>query len=50
MKAILFMLVFSLSSCALFEDMSPETLHKDWVTEMQRNVHLKNMYDCTYWI
>lgn len=50
MKMIFLMLLLNLSSCAIFEDMSPETLHKDWVTEMQSNVYQKNMYDCTYWI
>jgi len=50
MRVIFLYLSLYLSSCALFEDMSPETLHKDWVEEMRSNVGRKNMYDCTNWI
>lgn len=49
MKIVIFMLIFNLSSCAVFEDMSVEGRHNSWLVGMQLNIG-KNMYDCRYWI
>jgi hypothetical protein len=53
MKILLTFLSVFLSGCVYSLagiDMSAEGRHKQWVIHMQKNVGLKNMYDCTYWI
>lgn len=45
MRLIFLLLSLYLSGCALFVDLSPETLHKDWVRYQQRFVGL-NIYEC----
>jgi hypothetical protein len=47
MRVIVLVLSLGLSSCALFEDMSPETLHRDWVQHSQQYVG-QSIYRCLF--
>jgi hypothetical protein len=47
MKKFVFCISLVLSSCALFVDLSPQTLHKEWVQQHQNYVG-QSIYRCLF--